>query len=118
MTTVNFYTVNAPEYYWHQGKPHWNLANKLVHSNLWKTVHPFRQKFDYQPGEYTQMPMYFGRQPQNSWLYGNLDYSFNKKHILIQAHDDWYPDRKAKTLGQPEGGFKYPNGKASKYMTL
>jgi len=51
-------------------------------------------------------------------LYGNLDYSFNKKHILIQAHDDWYPDRKAKTLGQPEGGFKYPNGKASKYMTL
>jgi hypothetical protein len=51
-------------------------------------------------------------------VYGNLDYSFNKYHRHYQAHDDWYPDRKGKTLGHKNGGFCENNMKNSKYMTL
>lgn len=64
------------------------------------------------------MPFYFGHIPQLSWVYGNLDYSFNKYHRHYQAHDDWYPDRKGKTLGHKNGGFCNPNMKNSKFMTL
>jgi len=64
------------------------------------------------------MPYFLGHVPQFSWVYGNLDYSFNKHHRYYQAHDDWYPDRKAKTLGVKNGGFMDPTGKQSKYLTL
>lgn len=64
------------------------------------------------------MPFYFGHIPQLSWVYGNLDYSFNKTHRHIQAHDDWYPDRKNKTLGTKNGGFNSPTMLNSKYMAL
>lgn len=64
------------------------------------------------------MPFYFGHIPQLSWVYGNLDYSFNKYHRHYQVHDDWYPDRKGKTLGHKNGGFCNPNMKNSKFMTL
>ena len=44
-------------------------------------MNPLRQNYDYQPnGELTQLPFYFGHIPQLSWLYGNLDYAFNKYH--------------------------------------
>ena len=56
--------------------------------------------------------------PQASWLYGNLDYSFNKYHRHYQAHDDWYPDRKGKTLGTKEGGFNDPTMRNSVMMVL
>lgn len=81
-------------------------------------MNPIRQRYDYKPGEYTQMPFYFGHIPQLSWVYGNLDYSFNKNHRHYQAHDDWYPDRKNKTLGTKNGGQAQLNGLQSKYMTL
>ena len=46
------------------------------------------------------MPFFFGHIPQLSWVYGNLDYSFHKKHRHIQqGADDWQPDRKGHTLG-------------------
>lgn len=64
------------------------------------------------------MPYFLGHIPQLSWVYGNLDYSFNKHHRYYQAHDDWYPDRKAKTLGVKNGGFCDPTGRQSKYMAL
>ena len=64
------------------------------------------------------MPFYFGHIPQLSWVYGNLDYSFNKYHRHYQVHDDWYPDRKGKTLGHKNGGQCNPNMKMSKFMTL
>jgi len=51
-------------------------------------------------------------------VYGNLDYSFNKYHRHIQAHDEWYPDRKSKTLGHKNGGQCNPNMKQSKFMVL
>ena len=31
------YHSAQPEYYWHQGKPHWNLGNDIVHSNFYYT---------------------------------------------------------------------------------
>jgi hypothetical protein len=80
MSAFNFYTASAPEYFWHQGKPWYNAGNNIVHSDLYKKMNPLRQNYDYQPGEYTQMPFYFGHIPQLSWIYGNLDYSFNKYH--------------------------------------
>lgn len=52
--------------------------------------------------------MYMGTIPQSTWLYGNLDYSYSKYHRHIQAHDDWYPDRKNKSLGFKNGGFCDP----------
>ena len=64
------------------------------------------------------MPFYLGVVPQFFWLYGNLDYSFNKYHRHYQHHDDWYPDRKNKTLGHKNGGQCSPIMKESKYMTL
>ena len=76
----NFYSSALPEYYWHQGKPHYNWGNKFVHSDLYKKLNPLRQNYDVVHGEYTQMPFYFGHIPQLSWVYGNLDYSFNKYH--------------------------------------
>jgi len=114
----NFYSSNTSEYFWHTGKPHYNFGNKIVHSDLYKKINPLRQVYDYQPGQYTQMPMFFGHVPQLSWLYGNLDYSFNKYHRHYQAHDDWYPDRKGKTLGHKSGGFCNPTMKQTKFMAL
>lgn len=64
------------------------------------------------------MPYYLGHIPQLSWVYGNLDYSFNKYHRHYQAHDDWYPDRKNKSLGFKAGGFTEKTRHLSKYMTL
>jgi hypothetical protein len=64
------------------------------------------------------MPYFLGHVPQTSWVYGNLDYSFNKYHRHYQAHDDWYPDRKGKTLGHKNGGNCENIMKSSKYMTL
>ena len=64
------------------------------------------------------MPWYLGSVPQFNWLYGSLDYSFDKYHKQYQAHDDWVPDRKAKTLGTRQGGHCQPVMKNSKFMTL
>jgi hypothetical protein len=116
MTAINFYSSNFPEYFWQ--KPHYNLGNKIVNSNFYKTLNPIRARYDYNGNDYTQMPIYLGVVPQFFWLYGNLDYSFNKYHRHYQAHDDWYPDRKGKTLGHKNGSFCSPTLKQSKYMTL
>ena len=78
MSLTNFYTAAAPEYF--SQKWHYNLGNKVIHSNLYKSINPIRQRYDFQPGEYTQMSFFFGHIPQLSWVYGNLDYSFNKYH--------------------------------------
>ena len=117
MSVINFYSSNLPEYYWQKG--HYNLGNKVVHSDFYKKVfNPIRARYDYKPNDYSQMPYFLGHVPQLSWVYGNLDYSFNKYHRHYQAHDDWYPDRKGKTLGMKNGGFCEPIMKQSKYMTL
>jgi hypothetical protein len=41
-----------------------------------------------------------------------------KYHRLYQSHDEWYPDRKNKTLGMQNGGMAGINLKESKFMTL
>jgi hypothetical protein len=112
----NFYTSVVPEYYWQ--KPHYNLGNRIITSDLYKSLNPIRARFDYTPGEYQQMPFYLGVVPQHWWLYGNLDYNMDKYHKHYQSHDDWLPDRKAKTLGAKQGGFNSPIMKDSKFMTL
>ena len=115
----NFYHSANTEYFTHELKPHYNFGNKLMHSDLYKKLNPLRQNYDYQPnGEMQQLPFYFGHIPQLSWVYGNLDYAFNKYHRHYQDHDDWYPDRKAKTLGHKNGSHVNPNMKQSKFMTL
>jgi hypothetical protein len=116
MSSINFYSSNFPEYYWQ--KPHYNLGNKIVHSDLYKKLNPIRARYDYNPNNYSQMPWFLGELPQFSWVYGNLDYSFHKYHKHYQAHDEWYPDRKNKSLGFKSGGFCDPTGRQSKYMTL
>jgi hypothetical protein len=116
MTSTSFYSSNFPEYYWQ--KPHYNLGNKLVHSDLYKTLNPIRARYDYKPNDYSQMPYFLGHVPQGTWVYGNLDYSFNKHHRLYQAHDDWYPDRKNKSLGFANGGICDSTKMTSKYMIL
>jgi len=116
MTAINFYSSNFPEYFWQKG--HYNLGNKVIHSDLYKALNPIRARYDYKPNDYSQMPFFLGHIPQFSWVYGNLDYSFNKYHRHYQAHDDWYPDRKGKTLGHKNGGFCENSMKFSKYMTL
>ena len=113
---LNFYSSIQPEYYWQ--KPHYNLGNKMITSDLYKKVNPIRARYDYHPGDYTQMPFFLGVVPQFWWLYGNLDYNMDKYHKQYQAHDDWLPDRKAKTLGAKQGGFNSPIMKNSKYMTI
>lgn len=116
MSAIGFYSSNPPEYFYQ--KWHYNLGNKFVHSDAYKKLNPLRQNYDYIPGEYTQMPFFLGHVPQLSWVYGNLDYSFNKYHRHYQAHDDWLPDRKNKTLGHKNGSMINPNMKQSKFMTL
>lgn len=78
MTAINFYSSNFPEYFWQ--KPHYNLGNSVIHSDLYKKLNPIRARYDYTPNDYSQMPFYFGVVPQFFWLYGNLDYSFKKYH--------------------------------------
>ncbi len=112
----NFYSSIVPEYYWQ--KPHYNLGNKIITSDIYKKVNPIRARYDYNPGDYTQMPFFLGVVPQFHWLYGNLDYNMDKYHKQYQAHDDWLPDRKAKTLGAKNGGFNSPIMKNSKFMTI
>jgi len=116
MSEINFNSSNFPEYYWQ--KPHYNWGNYVIHSDLYKKVNPIRARYDYAPNEYTQMPFYLGSVPQFNWLYGSLDYSFQKYHKHYQAHDDWVPDRKARTLGTKQGGHCNPVLKNSKFMTL
>lgn len=78
MTTINFYSSNVPEYYWQ--KRHYNIGNAIIHSDLYKTLNPIRARYDFKPNEFQQMPYFLGHVPQFSWVYGNLDYSFNKYH--------------------------------------
>jgi hypothetical protein len=47
---------------------------------MYKKLNPVRSRYEYTPGEMTQMPFYFSNVPESSWIYGNLDYSFNKYH--------------------------------------
>ena len=79
----SFYHSASTEWIKHEGvhKAHWNYGNKIVHSDAYKKLNPLRQNYDFQPdGELVQMPFYFGHVPQLSWVYGNLDYAFNKYH--------------------------------------
>ena len=48
---INFSSSISPEYYWQ--KPHYNLGNKIIHSDLYKKLNPIRSKFDYAPNDYT-----------------------------------------------------------------
>lgn len=116
MALPNFYGSINPEYYYQ--KPHYDFANKIIHSNFYKTVNPLRTLYSYEPERLIQMPTYFSHYPQFSWLYGHLDYSFDKYHRHYQAHDDWYPDRKNKSLGFKNGGFCDPSKRNMKYMGL
>ena len=116
MSAQNFYSSIAPEYFYQ--KPHYDLGNRIIHSNLYKKLNPIRARYDYNPNDYSQMPFYLGSVPQFHWLYGSLDYSFQKYHKHYQAHDDWVPDRKGRTLGTRQGGQCNPIMKNSKYMTL
>jgi hypothetical protein len=116
MPIINFYSSNTPEYM--TQKWHYNLGNQFVHSDLYKKLNVVRQNYDFKPNQYTQMPYFLGHVPQLNWVYGNLDYSYRKYHRHFQAHDDWYPDRKNKTLGHKNGGFCDPTRRQGKYMTL
>ena len=116
MSITNFYSSITPEYF-HQ-KWHYNLGNQLVHNDLYKQLNPIRTLNDSKPNEYTQTPYYLGLVPQATWVWGNLDYSYKKHHRHYQAHDEWYPDRKNKTLGVKNGGFCDNTKRASKYVSL
>ena len=116
MASPNFYGSLYPEYFYQ--KPHYDLANKILHSNAYKSINPIRTYYDFQPERLVQMPTFFGHYPQVSWLYGNLDYSYRKYHRHYQAHDEWYPDRKNKSLGFKNGGFCDPTARNPKYMSL
>lgn len=78
MSAVNFYSSNYPEYMWQ--KPHYNWGNKIIASDIYKKINPLRARYTYEPNDYSQMPFFMGVVPQSYWLYGNLDYSFNKHH--------------------------------------
>jgi hypothetical protein len=103
-----FYSSIHPGYY-HQ-KPHYDLGNKMVHSSLYKKLVPFRNRYEYAPHTYTTSPHYLGSHPPSTWLYGSIDYTFNKTQIHTQAHNDWYLDRKNKPLGNLQGGLQDPLG--------
>lgn len=102
MSGMDYGSVTT-EYLWQ--KPHYDLANKFLTSKVYKSINPLRTYYDYQPGRLTHQPMFLGHYPVASWLYGNLDYSYAKYHRHYQAHDEWYPDRKNKSLGFKNGGF-------------
>lgn len=51
MSLNNFYN-NENEYLVHEGKAHYNLGNKIVHSDMYKKMNPLRQIYEYQPGQY------------------------------------------------------------------
>lgn len=105
----NFYSSMQPEYY--RQKWHYDLGNRIVHSDLYKKLNPIRANYEFNPKTFAQAPFFLGVVPQITWVYGNLDYSYNKHHRHYQAHDDWYPDRKNRSLGQPNGGFNDPSGR-------
>jgi len=97
----NFVSSNRQEYFWQ--KPHYNWANQIIHSDLYKKLNPIRQPYDYHPQQEVQVPWFMGSIPVGDWTYNSLDYSFHKYHRHYQTHDEWYPDRKNKTLGRNNG---------------
>jgi hypothetical protein len=115
---MNFYSAaNIPEYYYQ--KPHYDFFNRIVHSNAYKKLNPLRTRFDtHDPDMFTQIPTFLGKVPMHSWVYGHLDYSYDKYHRHYQTHDEWYPDRKNKSLGFKEGGFCDPSLRHPKYIVL
>ena len=116
MVGIN-YNASAPEYFWH--KPHFNFFNKIIHGKTYKALNPIRDRTDFDPNGFTAMPTYLnGQVPQLTWLYGNLDYANDKYHKHYQSHDDWYPDRKNKTLGDRNGGMRDSLKQNSKYMVI
>lgn len=116
MVLNSFYASNYPEYFYQ--KPHYDFANKILHSSTYKKMNPLRTYYDFHPERLVAMPTFFSHYPQFSWLYGNLDYSFKKAHKHYQSHDEWYPDRKNKTLGNRQGGFHDKSLRNPKYMIL
>lgn len=50
MAIPNFYTSNVPEYFWQ--KTHYNWGNKVIHSDLYKSLNPIRARFDYNGNDY------------------------------------------------------------------
>ena len=78
MTDNNMYGTNLPDYYWN--KPHYNLANKFFYSDFYKLINPIRINTIDTPHSEAQLPLYMGTVPNQTWLYGNLDYSFSKYH--------------------------------------
>lgn len=65
------------------------------------------------------MPQYLnGRYPHQTWLWGNLDYIANKYHRHYQAHDDWYLDRKNKTLYDKNGSVRELDNEPTYGVTL
>ncbi len=112
----NFYSNIRPEYY--KQKPHYDLGNKIIHSSVYKKLNPLRTRHEWSPDAVTELPQYFGQYPHMSWLYGSLDYSYNKYHRHYQSHDEWYPDRKNKSLGFKQGGHMDPTARIPKGMTF
>ena len=108
------WTNYSPEYYWQ--KPHLDFANRIIHHPLYKKLNPLHNHYYYRPEQARAEPLYFGVPPGATWLYGNLDYTMNKHHRLYQAHDDWYPDRKNKSLGYKNGALSDKRGNHSTMM--
>jgi hypothetical protein len=108
--------ANMPEYYWQ--KPHYNFFNKILHSDMYKKLNPIRSRYDWNGDNYTQHATFFGVYPTESWVYGSLDYTFSKYHRHYQAHDEWYPDRKNKSLGFTSGGLCDKTLRVPKYMGI
>ncbi len=111
-TFINY----SPEYYWQ--KPHLDLANRLIHNRWYKMLNPLHTRNYRRPETEPSRPLYYGVPPESVWLYGNLDYTMNKQHKLYQAHDDWYPDRKAKSLGYKNGALQDKRGSHTTHLAL
>jgi len=45
---------NKAQYYWQ--KPHYNWANKIVHSDPYKKLFPMRQRYEWEPNTMIQAP--------------------------------------------------------------
>ena len=113
---THFASSMQPEYFWQ--KPHYNWGNYLVHSDMYKKLNPIRTQYEWNPNAEQTMPWFLGVVPATNWTYGNLDYSFKKYHRHYQAHDEWHPDRKSKTLGSSGGGTQIATGRDSTFMVL
>lgn len=91
-------------------RPHHNIFNKFFYSNLWKNIFPFHEKRNFTILDRQRSAEWYGYAPQQTWVDGVIDYTYNKHNINSIGHFHMHENRKNKpNKARVNGGDKAHN---------